>query len=109
MQPWCCRPLPDEEGTERLKSAPSVARSRRCRPLPDEEGTESDLTALSIQMSALVADRSPMRRGLKGWGMARMDGIYREVADRSPMRRGLKAGVPLPTAASFPRCRPLPD
>ena len=61
-----CRPLPDEEGTERTARNSAVwALLPSCRPLPDEEGTESLLFKFLHLLFFHVADRSPMRRGLK--------------------------------------------
>ena len=36
-----------------------------CRPFPDEEGTESRKAPAAGPFERRVADRSPMRRGLK--------------------------------------------
>ena len=56
-----------------------------------------------------VADRSPMRRGLKV--SIQMSALAaRMVADRSPMRRGLKDNHEQSFLISLPlSCRPLPD
>ena len=61
-----------------------------CRPFPDEEGTESRMRQAGFFRRDPVADRSPMRRGLKDDDAAMPDQCDRRVADRSPMRRGLK-------------------
>ena len=59
------RPIPDEEGTERVPLASSACEVSSERPIPDEEGTESLLTSWSASCSVKVKDRSPMKRGLK--------------------------------------------
>ena len=70
------------------------------------KGTKLHIVAKS---SSRVADRSPMRRGLKVRGLSGLFLALHSVADRSPMRRGLK--VQRSTQPEFPNlcCRPFPD
>ena len=104
-----CRPLPDEEGTESRDHRTELCRPAGCRPLPDEEGTERHLRCGAAGKRARVADRSPMRRGLKDDHDGRRRDCQRRVADRSPMRRGLKVRSRRSSSSAGAGCRPLPD
>ena len=77
---------------------------------PMRRGLKGELARGEVCVAARVADRSPMRRGLKGKRCSRSCPTSWKVADRSPMRRGLK-GRSKPASAARPcrSCRPLPD
>ncbi len=61
-----CRVFPDEEGTERAPRARKILRLRPCcRVFPDEEGTERDPAQPRRRCAGIVAEYSPMKRGLK--------------------------------------------
>ncbi len=83
------------------------ARCRCRRDIPDEEGTESARSQRHAQCG-VVAETSPMRRGLK----ARIRATARadcNVAETSPMRRGLKGSHGIGASLILPGRRDIPD
>ena len=104
-----CRPLPDEEGTESQAESPRNVFGVSCRPLPDEEGTESRERSTVTHVPSPVADRSPMRRGLKGIRATDKVREARHGCRPLPDEEGTESIKMAHFAYASSSCRPLPD
>ena len=89
---------PDEKGTERSLSQPSM-RSNSCyNRYPDEKGTERSIVDQHFTDDSLsiVTTVTPMKRGLKVRHHANHS-CQRGVTTVTPMKRGLKANLHIAT------------
>src|SRR5581483_7778997 len=77
------------KGTRKIRE---VELFGRCRVFPDEEGTESSCFCCAPARRYIVAEYSPMKRGLKGRSRSATRSASFSVAEYSPMKRGLKDG-----------------